>query len=415
MMVGFYHSPARDAIGGLFGRASFAKRNLMKHSDVIIIGLGPAGAAAAVDLAVAGASVLLLDGAGGAHKACGGSLSLRGMRALEAYDPPRWLYDYPVSTLWLSGPGHPAGRYPTDDPGAYFIERSKFDSFMSQKAAQAGAEIVRARARAVEKKGRSFRVVSDAGVFHTQWLLGADGANSLVGRGLGLCQSRNKFVALVEERPMPTHLADMLGDSALIELGGVRGGYGWLFGRGDTLNMGMAGKRGLLARSGGLKQCYRRFLARHGLSADGKPRGAVIPFPGQMRMARSRGKAAVIGDAAALADPFLGEGIAQAVVSGRMAAGAIIAGNMDRYEVMLTKTLLRDHRHSGLIGCLVYAQPGLALRLARRHPGGIDLGWMLLRGEIAPNNIWAGVARGALGLPHNLDPGASSYYSYPVS
>ena len=387
----------------------------MKKFDVIIIGLGPAGAAAAMDLAGAGARVLVVDGSGASAKPCGGCLSLRAVRALEPFEPPAWLYDCPVSTLWLTGPGQKPGRYGTWQPGCYFIDRPRLDALLAQRTAAAGVEIVKSRARFVVDQGGTYQVACPDGVFVSDWLLGADGANSMVGRAFGLGRTNREFVALVENRPMSAHLAGTLENAAVIELGGIRGGYGWLFGRGDTLNLGMAGQRGKLAASGGLKRSYGRFLARHGLAEGGNPRGAVIPYPGWRPCSRSRAKAAVIGDAAALADPFLGEGIAQAVVSGRMAAWAINAGNMSLYESRLDQTLLRDHRHSGLIAGLIYGRPGLALSLVRRHPGGIDLGWRLLRGEISPAKIWPEVFRGFRGLAPNLDPQASAYYSYPVS
>lgn len=387
----------------------------MKNVDVIIIGLGPAGAAAAIDLVKSGARIIVLDGSGAKSKACGGCLSLRGVRSLREYDPPSWLFAYPVSTLWLTGPGHTPGRYTTDEPGCYFIDRSGLDAFLAQRAADAGADIIRARAESVRENGTHYEVACSKGAFKSSWLLGADGANSIVGKTLGLGRTGREFVAFVEYRQMPRHLRDILRDSAVIELGGIRGGYGWLFNRGDTLNVGMAGKRGLLAVYGGLKQSYKRFLARHGLDANGDPRGAVIPYQGLSRCHRIRGRAAVIGDAAALADPFLGEGIAQAIVSGRQAAGAIIAGDLAVYEKRLSETLLHDHLHGGVVADLIYYQPGLALKLGCRHPGGIELGWRLLRGEISHANLWEEVFRGFCRLPPNLDPQASAYYSYPVS
>ncbi len=387
----------------------------MKKFDVIIIGLGPAGAAAAMDLAGAGARVLVVDGSGVSAKPCGGCLSLRAVRALAPFGPPAWLYDYPVSTLWLTGPGRRPGRYDTDQTGCYFIDRGRLDAFLAQKTAAAGVEIVKSKARFVVDQGNGYKVACPEGVFKSDWLLGSDGANSIVGRAFGLGWTNREFVALVENRPMPARLAEPLKNAAVIELGGIRGGYGWLFGLGDTLNLGMAGQRGKLAASGGLKRSYGRFLARHGLVAGGNPRGAVIPYPRLRPCRRSRARAAVIGDAAALADPFLGEGIAPAIVSGRMAAGAIIAGNMGLYESRLGQTLLRDHWHSVFVAGLIYGWPGLALNLVRRHPGGIELGWRLLRGEVASAKIWSEVIRGFRGLPPNLDPQASAYYSCPVS
>jgi flavin-dependent dehydrogenase len=107
----------------------------------------------------------------------------------------------------------------------------------------------------------------------------------------------------------------------------------------------------------------------------------------------------VAGDAAAAADPFLGEGIGQAVLSGRLAARGVIAGDLSLYAREMAATLMRGHAHARLLARLVYGAPGVFQSLARRCPGGTELAWEVLRGQRGYAGIWGGIWEGIRGGP----------------
>jgi flavin-dependent dehydrogenase len=109
----------------------------------------------------------------------------------------------------------------------------------------------------------------------------------------------------------------------------------------------------------------------------------------------------VIGDAAAAADPFLGEGIGQAVQTGLAAARAVLAGDLGLYQDELRADLWREHAHARLLARLVYRWPGLFQSLARWRPNAVDLAWAVLRGELNYAGLWR-----ALG--QRLRPGGRS-------
>ena len=380
--------------------------------DVIIVGAGPAGAAAAHHLAKAGARVLLLAGRPGRAKPCGGCISLRSARLLAEFDPPPWFQQHHVDTLWLVAPGRAPLCQHSHRPGALFVDRQLLDAFLLDRAREAGARVVRRRARAVGRADGLFVVESDSGSFRADWLLGADGASSLVGRTLGLAREGWLYAALVEERPLTGRLARLLDGAALLELGGVAGGYGWAFGRGNTLNLGMAyrhdagpkGSRYLVSR-------YKRFLARLGLGEPGPWRGAAIPCAGARRLCLVRGRAAVIGDAARVAEPFLGEGVGQAVFSGLAAARAILAHDLARYQQAMSDSLHWEHSHARLVARLVFSAPGVFQSLARNHPGAVEVAWEILRGGLVYPEIWRGLAQVYAGRPLTLDRLQRGVYS----
>lgn len=383
--------------------------------DVIIVGLGPAGAAAAVELSRGGARVLALDGSGDRPKPCGGCLSARGLEAMAWLEPPAWLSAHPVNRLWIGFPGRPAAPYLSPRPGAYLVERARLDRWLTRRAAQAGAQARLTRAQGIGREDGLWRVEGPGGPWRAEWLLAAGGAGGLLSRDLDLDGGRWRFAALVQEVPLPPRLRPALAEAAFLELGGVAGGYAWAFGRGEVLNLGLAG---LLGRDqggpGGLRRRFESFSHRLGLRLRGTPRGAVIPCPHRRRLVLARGRAALLGDAAGLADPVLGEGIAQAVVSGRMAAQAILAGDLNLYQRRVEETLLKDHHHARLLARLIYGAPRAFHALARHRPGGIELGFHWLRGELSPGDIWQCLLRGFLGRGPRLDSYPTTYYSSPL-
>ena len=384
-----------------------------RRYDIVVTGLGPGGAMAAVELAQAGAKVLVLDGKTVKAKPCGGCLSRRWEWLLMSLDLPAELWDHPVDRLWLAAPGKQSAYWHTTEPGAYLVERSQLDQALVRAVVRSGAEVLPARAKDIFQDDDALMIRSTAGLHQARWLIGADGAGGMVARKLGLGHSSLSYHAIVEERPLPPGMAEKLFRAALIEIGGMPHGYGWIFARGDVVNVGMGywskqGRGRLGTRQ--LAKAYGAFLARHELGRPGPWRGWVIPCPDGGPFRAARGRACVVGDAAAAGDPFLGEGIGQALFSGRLAAWAIMAGNLELYNHALAG-LWREHKHGRLLARLIYGWPHLFQGLARRRPGAIELGFAVLRGELAQAKLWSAVLAKLLKRQPTLDPAARGYYS----
>src|SRR5262249_31943387 len=167
---------------------------------------------------------------------------------------------------------------------------------------------------------------------------------------------------------------------AVLELGVIPGGYGWIFPKRDHLNVGVIAWE---SEGPGLRSHLDRLLVRHGLERRTleDTRGYRLP----VRDARApfrRGAALLVGDAAGLADPLSGDGIFEAAASARIAAEQAVAGTLDRYEREVVRSIgpLCAAAWDGKLAFDRY--PRLAYAIARTPPA-----WRivaaLLRGDIA--------------------------------
>src|SRR6185437_8915677 len=130
----------------------------------------------------------------------------------------------------------------------------------------------------------------------------------------------------------------------VLEIAVIRGGYGWIFAKGDHLNVGVGGNGEEGPR---LRAELRRMCEAYGIDPDAArdPRGYRLPLrlPGT-RLAR--GRTAVIGDAAGLVDPFSGDGMYEAFLSAQLVSEAaldVLAGraeDLDAYQAAVERRIM---------------------------------------------------------------------------
>lgn len=285
--------------------------------DVIVAGGGPGGSTAAREAAAAGARVLLLDRAAFPRdKPCGGGVNLRAARLLP--------FDLaPVVERTITGVRFSLHRdrpFTRRFPGTltYMTQRSRLDQFLVEQAVAAGVELrEREPVRAVEMNG-GVTVRARGGVYTGRVLIGADGANGVTARLAGLDGPRDLAVALEGNLALPGGIPKTWEDTLALNLGGIPGGYGWLFPKGDHLNIGVGGWKYL---AGNFRRHLDRLTRHYGFDPSDLRdlRGHHLPVR-RRGAAIARGRVMLVGDAAGLVDPLSGEGIYAAVVSGRMAA-----------------------------------------------------------------------------------------------
>lgn len=367
-----------------------------KLYDVIVIGLGPAGAAAAHDLGQAGLRILALEKMRHPRpKPCGGSLSLRveGLLGSSILQLVERVIHGVLFTLRGKDPVSVWSRHPV----AYLVIRHQFDTFLAERARKAGAEIREGEhvIRVNEHKDRAL-VVTDRDVYQGKVVIGADGARSAVARSLGLQPKRQMAAALEGDiwtrRPWPIGR----GDQVRMDFGSIPGGYAWAFPKADHLSVGVGGFRKKVQSP---KPYYHQFLSREGLQEtieQERRSGWVLPLYRQGPSRLTGRRTMLVGDAAALVESFVGEGIYYAIRSGQLAAQAIVEGlaagedppGPQRYEAAVQQEICRELNAAAKIGAVVYALPRFAYRMMQRRPGLIGNYFQILRGEGSFVELW---------------------------
>jgi geranylgeranyl reductase family protein len=304
---------------------------MVEKFDAIVVGAGPAGSTAARHLARAGASVLLLEKARFPRdKPCGGGVTFRADAAINVDLAPvteREIYGVRVSAAM-------GRRFDRTSPKllARMTQRSRLDAFLVEQAAAAGAEfrdgvaataieVDDAAARGESRDGGrpgGVRVRSNGDVYEARLLIGTDGVNGMSAKALGLAPAGEHAVALEANYPIDAQLERDWSRMIALDLGGIPGGYAWIFPKGDHLNVGVGGWKSVGPTLRDRLAEYCRYYGLDPAKLAGH-RGYQLPLrrDGQPIV---RGRAMLAGDAAALVDPLSGEGIWAAFVSGRLAA-----------------------------------------------------------------------------------------------
>ena len=293
--------------------------NLLR-ADVLVAGLGPAGASAAAAAARTGLHVVAVDRRreAGLPVQCAefvpalvgidvGGLarsvrqSIASMATFVEDDPPDLMQPFPGKML----------------------DRTVFDASLVREATTAGAQCrFGATVRRIDSDG--VVTLADGTTIAATVIVGADGPRSRVGRAIGSVNA-----ALVETRQITVPLRVFHDATDVFLSRSIPGGYGWLFPKETVANLGA-----------GVDPAHRDRLKAivaemHGSLVDNGRVGAdvlavtggAIPVGGMLRVHRRLAAACVLlaGDAAGLSNPVTGAGIAAAVYSGKLAGQAAAA------------------------------------------------------------------------------------------
>ncbi|RME16099.1 MAG: geranylgeranyl reductase family protein [Alphaproteobacteria bacterium] len=291
----------------------------VKSYDVVVIGAGPAGSAAARQARRLGLSVAVIDKAVFPRvKLCGALLSGRGHKAMKRVfglepDHEHFLYSRQVAFKW---DGEELVRF-TAPYDLTYTYRLDLDHRLLNEAIAAGADDFQGvRVQRIDDAARRLEL-STGEVLAYGVLIGADGAASPVARHLfGAAFDDDKIgFAFETEAPVPCE------DEALmsIDFRIVHWGYGWNFPKKQSQTIGLGAIKGV---DQDLKARMARYLKLEGADPDAvKIKGAHIPL-GDYKPVPGRGAILLAGDAAGYVDPLTGEGLAYAMETGAEAAEA---------------------------------------------------------------------------------------------
>lgn len=292
----------------------------MEQTDVIVVGGGQAGAACAHDLAAAGLAVLIVDRREFPRfKACAGGVTLKALRRYRFSIAP--VIRQVESDLRISMNRKRETRLKGPAPICAMTVRTELDELCFQRALAAGARFEQiGPIRAIAESHDSVTLTLDDGrVLRARFLVGADGAHSQVRKLTGGFVPDRTAVAMEGIVRLPTGVAL---PPLTFDFGVVGQGYGWLFPKGDHVNVGIYTRR---PEEVAFSKEHLRDYVRQRLGTDAIEH--LVGFPigtgGEFYQPKSE-RIFLVGDAAGMAEALLGEGIYNAVVTGQMAAQAIM-------------------------------------------------------------------------------------------
>ncbi len=324
----------------------------MDRVDVAIVGAGPAGSRTAWRLARGGARVALIDDSHPREKACGGGVTSRALAVVADAVPMNQISGLSVRTASFEHRGRLArlDLVRPDSAPLLVVSRREFDGRLRRAALDAGAVAVESRATDVRPDGVRWVVRTRDDAIGADWVVGADGAASLVRRrvlrpfdradlsiatGYFVHGVSNAEIAIAFEEAPP--------------------GYLWSFPRPDHLAVGVCAQADQSSSAALLPVARRWIDANVGQAARDLERYSW-PIPSLSSAALSVLQVAgrrwmLVGDAAGLVDPITREGIFFALLSADAAADALLGDASDpareferRIHAEITPELVRAAR-----------------------------------------------------------------------
>ena len=292
--------------------------------DAVVIGAGPAGSTAARRLSVGGASTLLLEKQSlPRYKACGGGVPARTLGLLDDLDISP-VSEGHVDTIDVSRFGQHQFRKTSERPLAWMVMRDRFDQYLTDLAVGSGVTVRDSTpVQSIVEQAGTYKIETPTGTVRARNVLAADGATGPTARWLDIDSAPTRSAAYELEVAASTAALEHWHQAANVDVGYRPWGYGWVFPKDGKLSVGVV----TAPKSGrSIRKQTDRYLSRLGLSDAEviKVQGHPIRYRRTTEEPVAKDRALLLGDAAGLADEFTAEGIAYAVHSASLAAGAVL-------------------------------------------------------------------------------------------
>ncbi len=339
------------------------------ETEVLIVGGGPAGCAAAIELARTGRDVTIIDKADFPRdKCCGDGLTADALRILEnmGLEPSTVQNWNNIMNVIIHSPNGKIIELPLPQGRGQYaavVPRIELDESLLNLAQNAGASVLTpVRFGQINELNEHVEITtSDERKIVSRYVIAADGMWSSVRKavGAGIDNYRGDWHAFrqyfSQTGPEAQHLRVWFEPDLLP-------GYMWLFPLpGQRANIGFGVLRGSHYEIGDLGKLWNNLLERPHISevigpkAVGEGNRKAWPIPSRlMDLLPFKGRIHFVGDAMGAADPMTGEGIAQALRTGRSSAQAMIKSGPfkplqagETYQKAISAELGHDHRLAG--------------------------------------------------------------------
>lgn len=341
--------------------------------DLIVVGAGPAGSAAAREAARRGLNTLILEKeAFPRYKPCGGAVSDKALSILD--------FALPVEICERTITGarvHFRGREMEKHKGyrlTTLVTRSLFDDFLLQKAKEAGAKLTVERVLDFREHDDHVEVLTKKGSYSSRFLVIASGCQDPLRERVRGRAARDAYgvcmVTEIEEDDMS--IEERLHGTLDIHFGVAEMGYGWIFPHRGYYSVGIGG---LASRLKHPRIVMQDFIRSSGFPEGQRLHGHLIPLGGWGgRVATSR--VLLAGDSAGFVDAFTGEGIYYSLRSGQIAAMAV-AGEPDSdvarsYHSWCKKDFGEELRYARLLSRIMHSYPEIFFRILTCHDEVLD-------------------------------------------
>jgi geranylgeranyl reductase family protein len=364
---------------------------LEQSYDVIIVGAGPAGATLAYELAKRGIRVLLLEKETlPRYKCCAGGVTSKTVRLLD-FDISEVVEDVIYEFSFAFDLGSPYVRQHSQ-PLIYTVMRDPFDYLLVKKAQECGAELFdNQKVTQIQVNADWVDVSTLSNTFRSRFLVGADGAYSVVARELNMRKNMQYLVAIESEISVPEGELTKWRAQVWADLGCVPKGYAWVFPKRGHLSIGVGC---LTPGARRLNQYHEKFLNSLGIGNYAITRASSHLIPTCTKESLVwRDRALLLGDAAGLADPLTGEGIYNAILSAQLAAPVIedsLASNktkLDDYQRAVDEKIMPELRTARVLSRFFVRFPHLAFEMLKRRDGAWKAGCGLMSGELKYTDI----------------------------
>jgi geranylgeranyl reductase family protein len=314
--------------------------------ESIVVGGGPAGSAVAYGLAKKGFSVLLLEKENFPRiKSCGGGVTSKAAQLLP-FDFQS-VVENTISGIKYSWKLDPEKERTYGKPLIHLVSRDRFDDFLLQKAREAGVVVkTGAGVESIERTADSVIVRTANETYTARIVIGADGPNGVTAKSLGLKLKCDNGVGLDCQVVPKNYDPGAWKGFVKFYYGDIPGGYGWVFPKKEMLSIGVGGLAGDAKK---LKPYLQRLIDRQNLGLY-----EIKSLKGHLMPVRRKGspitgdRVLLVGDAAGLVEPFSGEGMYNAILSGQIAAEVISdylkdpSLGLSRYEKRIDEEIMPE-------------------------------------------------------------------------